>query len=87
MKKCLSGLLVMVLSTCLIGCGASPREAGRAFARGVVASADSGDPAVAQSGMAEVQAKTKGMSAKDAAEFIQGYQEVVTPWIQNKLGR
>ena len=87
MHRFLSVMFLAALVACLSGCGSSPREAGRAFAKGVISSADSGDPSAAQTAAAAAQAKTRNMSPGDAAEFMQGYQEVVTPWIQSKLAR
>lgn len=69
----------------IAGCGSSPKEAGRAYAKAVISSLDSGSPSAIQDAAAKVQAKAQGMSPSDAANFIEGYQEVVMPWVQSKM--
>lgn len=85
MRRSIFGAMLALTTAFAIGCGSSPRDAGKAFAEGVIASIDSGDPSTIQKAMEDAQAKTKGMSASDATEFMQGYQEVVMPWIQSKM--
>lgn len=85
MKHFFFGVVLALTVASVTGCGSSPREAGKAFAKGVIASVDSGDQAAIQKAMVEAQAKAQGMSASDATEFMQGYQEVVMPWIQSKM--
>lgn len=77
-------LFVLVLAT-LSGCGSSPYDEGKAFAKSVISSLESGNPSAYQKVAEDAQAKSKKMSPADAAKFLQGYNEVAMPYIQSKM--
>ena len=86
MKRVLLAMLLFVLPF-VTGCGASPEDDGKAYAKTVISSLESGDPSAIQKAADEAQAKAKKYSASDAAKFLQGYNEVAMPYIQKKLGK
>jgi hypothetical protein len=82
--------LCLALTTglaCVVGCGSSPREAGKAYAKSIIAELDNGhpDPVAIQKASLKAQSKVQGMSAAAGVKFMEGYQEAVQEWIHNKL--
>lgn len=71
---------------CIMGCGASsPYEAGKQYGESVVSSLEKGDSVALNKAKADVEKKTKNMSMEDAAQFLQGYNEAVSPYLNRQL--
>lgn len=84
MKKCLP-LLVITFLSLVPGCGNSPYDNGKAYAKTVISSIESGNPSALQKALENAKAKTEGMSPNDAAKFLQGYNEVAMPYMKSKM--
>lgn len=80
-------LFAMVLATLpfLQGCGSSPYDEGKVFAKSVISSLESGNPSAFQKAAEDAQAKSKNMSPADAVKFLQGYNEVAMPYMRSKM--
>jgi|GEM_PF-3889230 len=84
MKHCYF-LLVLTMLPWLSGCGSSPYENGKAFARSVISRTSSGNIAELEKLKGEVEEKAKGMSPADYANFMKGYTEVVQEQLKAKI--
>lgn len=87
MKRVALCLALAVGSACIVGCGSSPREAGKAYAKSVIAEIDNGnpDPTAIQRAAMKAQSRIQSMSPAAGAEFMAGYQEVVLQWVETKM--
>ena len=86
MKRLLiAGVLSLPLMT---GCGGgSPEDEGRAYARSLITTLESGDVSAIQGLAEKAAAKAQGMSMEDAQKFMEGYNEVAMPYMQKMLGQ
>jgi hypothetical protein len=82
MKRLLLVFALLLLPV-LAGCGGSPYEDGKAFAKKVSTTLESGDAAKMQKLAQDAEAKAKSMTPTDAEKFMKGYHDEAMKYMQS----